>query len=173
MRPPRQRTNRGSFCLGRRSRDQPQTSRGVAASSAGSHQTLLFLALFRLADLADFLQGYPVSANETLRYLGTEQAGGKFWSYYFQDDWKVRSNLTLNVGLRYEFRGFPFDKRDNFVTFVPTGPAWSNPGNGLLVSALPNAENDALCNSPQYSFLVSPATGNCLLANSVQRAAMG
>ena len=34
------------------------------------------------ADLADFLQGYPNGANETLRYLGTEQAGGKFWSYY-------------------------------------------------------------------------------------------
>ena len=125
------------------------------------------------ADLADFLQGYPVSANETLRYLGTEQAGGKFWSYYGQDDWKIRSNLTLNLGLRYEFRGFPFDKRNNFVTLVPTGPAFSGTGNAVLVSAQPDAVNDAYCSSPQYSFLISPENGSCLLANSALRASMG
>ncbi|MGH7867738.1 MAG: TonB-dependent receptor domain-containing protein, partial [Candidatus Dormibacteraceae bacterium] len=125
-----------------------------------------------VADLADFLQGYPIGANETLRYLGTEQAGGKFWSFFIQDDWKIKPNLSLNLGLRYEYRGLPFDKRNNFVTFVPLGPAFSGPGDGVMVSAEPNALNDSYCSNPQYSFLISP-TGQCLLANSALRASLG
>ena len=27
--------------------------------------------------------------------------------YYFQDDWRVKDNLTLNLGIRYEFTGQP------------------------------------------------------------------
>jgi hypothetical protein len=126
-----------------------------------------------VADLADFLQGYPSSANDQIRYLGTNQAGGKFWSFFAQDDWKLRSNLTINLGLRWEYRGFPYDKRNGFVTFVPIGPAFSGPGNGVLVSAEPNAVNDAYCSNPEYSFLLSPETGECLLASSALRSALG
>jgi hypothetical protein len=60
--------------------------------------------------MAAFLQGYP----------STEQAltpGSKLyrtynnWTYgfYGEDDWRVTSRLTLNLGLRYEFQTLPQD----------------------------------------------------------------
>src|SRR5439155_561444 len=53
------------------------------------------------SDLASLLLGYPSS--------GTAQTSTKFFQFiryyagYFQDNWRVKPKLTLNLGLRYEW----------------------------------------------------------------------
>lgn len=64
---------------------------------------------------------------------------------YVQDDWKVSRRLTLNLGLRYDFYGYPKDIRGRLVNFLPnqfrqgTTAAPAGPPNGFVQAG--NATN--------------------------------
>ena len=63
----------------------------------------------------------PFTAGNTKHYNRNSVVGA-----YVQDDWKMKSNLTVNVGLRYEMSTIPYEINGKFI-LLPF--LWSDPGN--------------------------------------------
>jgi hypothetical protein len=87
--------------------------------------------------LADVLtRGSRFGFNESST-LPTAQTRYRNFEVYFGDTWKVRPNLTLELGARYSYFPEPYDADDRISAFDPnfydpTRPA-SDPCNGLVV----------------------------------------
>lgn len=79
-------------------------------------------ATFLFPDLASFLQGKPnrftapVPPSATTSGDATKAYRQIFFAGYVQDDYKVRTNLTLNLGLRYERMTVPVEAGGNRIS---------------------------------------------------------
>ena len=94
-------------------------------------------------DFADFLLGAPVSYNQCSQQLLDSRT--RYGGAYVQDAYKVKPNLTLNLGLRWEASMPWYDTQGKIETIVPglqstqfpTAPkGWVVPGDPGIPSTL-------------------------------------
>jgi hypothetical protein len=92
--------------------EQPDNARG----------SFTYTGQFTGNAFADFLLGYPTTA---VSGIGRGDENGRTnWLHLFaQDDWRMRSNLTVNVGVRYEYNQHmrAVDNRLSSVDFETPG----------------------------------------------------
>src|SRR5271169_1940029 len=85
---------------------------GVTPNPADPSQTL------NTTQLEDFFAGYPFKATVT---VGNPTLKLHNWAYsgFVQDDWRLARNLTLNLGVRYEFSSVPQEEHNLLGNFDP------------------------------------------------------
>ncbi|MGA7301488.1 MAG: hypothetical protein WBX10_14350, partial [Candidatus Sulfotelmatobacter sp.] len=79
-------------------------------------------------DFADFLLGLPQQTSE--QFGQSEHFHGNYWDLYAQDEWKMRANLTLNLGVRYEYVS-PLTEENNRIANLDLSPGVLNPALGV------------------------------------------
>ncbi len=88
--------------------------------SGNNNGEFIFLSAFSngtFNPIADFLLGIPNFYRQTSG--NSRYPRQRVFSLYAMDDWRVKHNLTINMGLRYEFSPPFVDKLDQLSVFRP------------------------------------------------------
>ncbi len=132
--------------------------------------SFLFFGTETGSDFADFLLGVPSQYNQS--QLQPFYGRNKYVGMYAQDGWRVRHNLTLNYGLRWDRIEPWYEKYNQIATFVPGQQSVVFPGApagilyptdpGVSRTLAPPGNHDF---APRVGLAYSPsASGDGLLA---------
>ncbi|MCC7496487.1 MAG: TonB-dependent receptor [Bryobacterales bacterium] len=90
-------------------------------------------------EFASFLLGYPQSGQVDKNIYPAYRS--KYYAAYIQDDFKVNSKLTLNLGLRWDYESPRYERFNRMVTDFASGPSPV----AAAAKASPNAANCPAC----------------------------
>lgn len=130
----------------------PFNSRGAFGISASSSIAPTGGTAFTINAFQNFIQGFSGSSGSITRAFGsqTTEPNTFFQNYFINDEWRARENLTVNLGLRYENYGTPF----NQVAF----PAFA--GFNAPINTVVRQKRDNNNFAPRFSFAYSPDFAN-------------
>jgi hypothetical protein len=92
---------------------------------------------------------------------------GRAWSLFLQDDWRVRGNLTLNYGLRYEYVSPYYEANDHLVNLdvnsdftaaVPVQAGGTGQFTGPVPTSLVEADRNNLAPRVGLAWRARPGT---------------
>ena len=113
-------------------------------------------------DFADFLIGAPSAFVQASQQILDSRS--KYMGLYFQDSWKVLSNLTFNYGVRWEFSQPWYDTQNKIETIVPglqsivfpgAPTGWVVPGDPGIPRTLAPTQYDGF--TPRLGLAYSPS----------------
>jgi hypothetical protein len=111
----------------------------------------------------NFTEGQPSSWTQLFGSTQRDLRTGVY-SFFFQDDWKVRPTLTLNLGARWELQGALNEAKGRISILDPALPgAIGNAGTGPLGSFRlggPAVDRNPLNVAPRLGFAWNPRRGN-------------
>jgi hypothetical protein len=101
--------------------------------------------------VAAMLLGYPIALRRDVFVNGSATLNTNELNFYFRDEWRVSSKLTLNLGLHYEVNTPFVEQKDQWVNFDPASGQQLVAGrNG--VSRTGNINTDYSAWGPRVSF---------------------